>query len=71
MGHTFLQRNCAPLVFGRHRLPGGRAPPPAPFEPSWAEFDGDGNLLAWSESAAEHWLFLQRDGRSDPVEAAL
>ena len=45
--------------------------PLPPFEPSWAEFDGDGNLLAWSESAAEHWLFLQRDGRSDPVEAAL
>ena len=45
--------------------------PLPPFEPSWADFDGDGNLLAWSESAAEHWLFLQRDGRSDPVEAAL
>ena len=47
-------------------------PHPLPsFEPSWADFDGDGNLLAWSESAAEHWMFLQRDGRSDPVEAAL
>jgi len=45
--------------------------PLPPFEPSWADFDGEGNLLAWSESAAEHWLFLQRDGRSDPVEAAL
>jgi hypothetical protein len=45
--------------------------PYAPFDPSWANFDGDGNLLDWSDSAVDHWLFSQRDGRSAPIESVL
>jgi WD40 repeat protein len=45
--------------------------PVAPFSPSWAEFDGTGNLIQWSDSAVDHWLFSQRDGRVAPIESVL
>lgn len=45
--------------------------PLPPFAPSWADFDAQGRLLNWSESAIDHWLFVQRDGRSEPIEAVL
>ena len=45
--------------------------PLAPFDPSWARFDGDGGLLEWSDSAVDHWLFSQRNGRVQPIEAML
>ncbi len=45
--------------------------PPPPFEPSWAEFDEQGRLLAYNDAAAEHWLFRIRDGVAEPIEAAL
>ncbi|MDR3370891.1 hypothetical protein [Rhodoferax sp.] len=45
--------------------------PLPPFAPSWADFDAEGRLLDWSESAIDHWLFVQRDGRSEPIEAVL
>ena len=45
--------------------------PVAPYEPSWADFDPEGNLLDWNDAAADHWLFRVRDGVSEPVEAAL
>jgi WD40 repeat protein len=43
----------------------------APFDPSWASFDGDGNLLDWSDSAVDHWLHVERNGRSAPIESVL
>lgn len=45
--------------------------PPAPFEPSWAEFDDQWRLVAYNDAAAEHWLFRIRDGIAEPIEAAL
>ena len=45
--------------------------PFAPFDPSWARFNGDGALLEWSDSAVDHWLHTQRDGRAAPIEAVL
>jgi hypothetical protein len=45
--------------------------PSPPFEPSWAEFDEQGRLLAYNDAAAEHWLFRIRDGVAEPIEAAL
>ena len=41
------------------------------FERSWADFDADGNLLGYSDAAAEHWLYTKRDGVLEPVEVAL
>lgn len=45
--------------------------PHAPFDPSWASFDGDGNLLDWSDSAVDHWLHVERNGRVAPIESVL
>ncbi len=41
------------------------------FEPSWAEFDADGNLLACSASAVDHWLYRIKDGIVEPIESML
>jgi WD domain, G-beta repeat len=45
--------------------------PKPPFSPSWASFDGEGNLLDWSDSAIDHWLHSLRDGRPAPIESVL
>ncbi len=45
--------------------------PFAPFDPSWARFTSDGALLDWSDSAVDHWLHAQRDGRAAPIESVL
>ena len=45
--------------------------PAGHFEPSWAEFDTQGRLLACSDSAVDDWLYRLRDGQAEPIEAAL
>jgi WD40 repeat protein len=45
--------------------------PFAPFSPSWASFDENGNLLDWDDAAIDHWLHSQRNGRAAPIESVL
>ena len=45
--------------------------PTGHFEPSWADFDPQGRLLACSDSAVDDWLYRIRDGQMEPIEAAL
>jgi hypothetical protein len=45
--------------------------PLAPFYPSWAKFDGKGNLLDWSDAAIDHWLYCERDGQIGPIESVI
>ena len=45
--------------------------PTGHFQPSWADFDTQGRLLACSDSAVDDWLYRVRDGQMEPIEAAL